>query len=788
MTLRKSISKFLEINLLLTLLTTAIGSAVPPSTNDDYAAEIPQDLFFTAKNFQDLSDPSVISDEDIKHLLRNIVPSYFQDFLLNLNPTAIYAELPELNVSATCVGHTQELLHRLRNTPTLRNSTWALHMLDSWGKIPEGFLTGHVNSMGDFDECYNINVNHLEILYPNHPKDLDLDEFFRGQFCNLVVLPSSSVTKQIRERKGAVDVEELWELIGIQQGALVYPSTTVCLPSSCNLDDVNKLTTYMFAQIGLYSQILSCDVKEDTHLNTGDWAMIGILGVLGLLIFVGTMIDGCLARNADPDKPKRKPGTGVQVLVAFSLITNIRKWQNVGPGGGENFGCLHGLRFMSTLWVILAHTWFMVIYVPWWNMVDVKLAHKTWTVLTMLNATVAVDTFFVMGGMLVSYNLLKTYAKTGGQINYIMYVVHRYLRLTPTYAILVGIMATIFPLLGNGPYWGLMNEWGQYCKDHWWTNLLYINNLVYSSEICQAEAWYLSDDMQFYIFTPLLVYPLWKFKVPGKIILGVLTILSIAAPGLHVQLEDRPVPTIIGSRSNQSFYADVYIKPWTRVQTYFVGMWLGYLLFKTRGKKIKLAPPVVMLGWVISTGIALAVLYGIAPWFDPLTPIPQAWKVIYASFHRVGWAISISWIIFACINGYGGYINNFLSWTPFIPLGRLSFTTYLVSLHVQTVLHLTIRQPLHFSSYIMTNFFFAHVIMSLVVGFVCTICFESPFIQLEKLLFGGNQGPRPAEVKPKPPSKRYGIFYNTTDSIINGLGKEDDSNNNNNSKEVKASV
>jgi len=29
-------------------------------------------------------------------------------------------------------------------------------VLDSWGKIPEGILSGHVQSLGDWDECVGI--------------------------------------------------------------------------------------------------------------------------------------------------------------------------------------------------------------------------------------------------------------------------------------------------------------------------------------------------------------------------------------------------------------------------------------------------------------------------------------------------------------------------------------------------------------------------------------------------------------------------------------------------------
>lgn len=49
-------------------------------------------------------------------------------------------------------------------------------------------------------------------------------------------------------------------------------------------------------------------------------------------------------------------------------------------------------------------------------------------VLTVINSTFAVDTFFVMSGMLVGYNILKVLDKTKGKLNIIMLYIHRYLR------------------------------------------------------------------------------------------------------------------------------------------------------------------------------------------------------------------------------------------------------------------------------------------------------------------------------------------------------------------------
>jgi len=51
--------------------------------------------------------------------------------------------------------------------------------------------------------------------------------------------------------------------------------------------------------------------------------------------------------------------------------------------------------------------------------------------------------------------------------------------------ILVGILTSLFIYFGDGPFWTYTDPTGfnpslyDACKDHWWTNLLYVNNIVY---------------------------------------------------------------------------------------------------------------------------------------------------------------------------------------------------------------------------------------------------------------------------------------------------------------------
>ena len=44
-----------------------------------------------------------------------------------------------------------------------------------------------------------------------------------------------------------------------------------------------------------------------------------------------------------------------------------------------------------------------------------------------------------------------------------------------------------------------------------------------------AETWYLANDMQLFLISPLLIYPLWRWKKAGLIWLSFITVGSLTA-------------------------------------------------------------------------------------------------------------------------------------------------------------------------------------------------------------------------------------------------------------------
>ena len=60
-------------------------------------------------------------------------------------------------------------------------------------------------------------------------------------------------------------------------------------------------------------------------------------------------------------------------------------------------------------------------------------------------------------------------------------------RLTPLYAAIIMIYTNLWMYMGSGPLWPPLNGSTYFCKDNWWTNLLYVNNLVRAKEMVRTR-------------------------------------------------------------------------------------------------------------------------------------------------------------------------------------------------------------------------------------------------------------------------------------------------------------
>ena len=204
---------------------------------------------------------------------------------------------------------------------------------------------------------------------------------------------------------------------------------------------------------------------------------------------------------------------------------------------GKAITSIHGIRVISLFWVILGHT---VVWAMQYNVVA-NIFEVFQTVPTrflfqiVVNAFFAVDSFFVLSGLLLSFLSMKEIEQRQGKFPFISFYVHRLLRLSPAYYLLVFIYFKVLPHVGSGAVW-LIRDYDQ-CGKYWWTNILYINDFLLPENQCFAVAWYLAIDMQLFVISPIFLLLLYHFWKVGLIMIVGTMLASIAIIGLALKIQ-----------------------------------------------------------------------------------------------------------------------------------------------------------------------------------------------------------------------------------------------------------
>ncbi|CAG7786577.1 unnamed protein product, partial [Allacma fusca] len=289
------------------------------------------------------------------------------------------------------------------------------------------------------------------------------------------------------------------------------------------------------------------------------------------------------------------------------------------------------------------------------------------------------------------------------------------------------------------------------CHRYWWQNFLYVSNLVDNADgkCYGAIAWYLSNEMQFFVFSPVVIYPLWKWRKVGFGIVAFLSLVTILIPTMIIFFGSLPptnIPTI--ETRKRSYWENYYDKPWARFGSYLVGIVLGYILYLQEKQSVlprRLSRILIIIGWASSTGLSLTIIYGAMFYFDPKNvqeTLNSVHAAAYGGLHRYVWSLTIAWIIFACVNDYGGCVNRILSAKIFVPLGRLAFSMYLVSYHVETSYFFQSVHPVRYSTYNIVSLFFGLMVITGLGAYVLSMTIEFPCVQLEKLIFAPKPLPK----------------------------------------------
>ena len=594
-------------------------------------------------------------------------------------------------------------------------------LIDATGKPGAGVLGGNTILAAAFDECFNYNYTGYCLANPVFIK-------------NLYTYP--------------------WK-VGL------------CVPKYCTNTDLAVLINSTGELWVNESTILCVDSKSPSY-STGAIVMIALSSVFVALVLTGTLIDAFLkltfkrkeskSVNSDPDNQtseerpllhsqKRKCKVNpLDFITAFSLFQTVPTLLATSQGSNV-ITCLNGLRVISMFWVILGHAYiFALAAASADNPLQFLTIAARFSFQAVGNAYFSVDSFFFLSGVLVAYLTLREMKKKNGRFPILHYYIHRYLRITPTYAFILFFATYLFIHLAAGPFMSLNDPLGPPCSKYWWTNLLYINNFYpwKMGDECFGWAWYLAIDMQFYIIAPLMLISAYHCLPASLIITGAFLVSGFTIDAVLTGVFDFQANQLSGiaynytSRPNatQAYGDAIYSKPWDRISPYIVGLALGYVLYRKLQFNYSKVINLVFYGalWVIATITAFWLVYGL--YFTWHGHIPHTIEnIIYITFSRYLWASCLALVVFSCHNGYGWFINSFLSMKLWTPLARMTFNAYLVHPVVIFVIYGQLQTPIHYTDITLVCYYVAFVVLSYAAAGVVCVAVELPLGTVELLIF-----------------------------------------------------
>jgi hypothetical protein len=89
-----------------------------------------------------------------------------------------------------------------------------------------------------------------------------------------------------------------------------------------------------------------------------------VLSFIGLLVASATIHESW-RMYCGTGYDAKTDGKALSALHCFSALSNGRKILSMkvtSSSSNDNFGCIHGIRFFSTVWVVVGHTWIIGAY------------------------------------------------------------------------------------------------------------------------------------------------------------------------------------------------------------------------------------------------------------------------------------------------------------------------------------------------------------------------------------------------------------------------------------------
>ncbi|KAJ8716988.1 hypothetical protein PYW08_005387 [Mythimna loreyi] len=467
-----------------------------------------------------------------------------------------------------------------------------------------------------------------------------------------------------------------------------------------------------------------------------------LVGVICMLIIMANLVGSLCDHYLD----KGNEQGGLKFLYYFSIMRNWKKF--VAPAGeGQDprikaLKGIHGIRAITIVAVVFVHSSFRYAML----LVNPEFLEGLFesTIMTMLmSGSLVMQSFFIVSSFLLVYNwLIDSETRPISWSMLPQQIIMRWLRLTPSYALIIGLTTTWFSRLASGgPLWTKIIYYEKRdCRQNWWAHILYINNYVKPTN-CMPQTWYLAADTQMHILG-VIIFLLCRTNLTRKVALSFFFLVGIIGPMLHTYYQElssvlfASPKMVLNLFLGDPYFEKFFIKGHTNMVGGVIGLALGYIIYNWQkaGGDPKQFQKYRYLFWCtfLVTLVALGSSFFI---FYEGPPMPMYVHVLFAGFQKAVFGLTIAIIIAGVVIQFEGLYRPILEWRPFVFIGRLSYSAYLVHIAfikpgIVSIMHL---QRITIMSVILQDC--TSVVGVFIAAFFFCLMVEMPFTNVIKGMF-----------------------------------------------------
>nr|XP_036224311.1 O-acyltransferase like protein-like [Bactrocera oleae] len=310
-----------------------------------------------------------------------------------------------------------------------------------------------------------------------------------------------------------------------------------------------------------------------------------------------------------------------------------------------------------------------------------------------------------------------------------MYIMHRLIRLGPLYFLVICLADAGSLLMDDISVFHFSHRIYANCELHWWRSALFIQNFFNHHDMCVFWTWSSACDMQFYIFSIILLFIYVKHPKTGK----ALTLATVVANLVYTIYTGITMNYKYSFETTSALFTELYMNPLSRVLAYVIGGVAGWFFIQNQQKQLyanffQNQSLQEFLGYLAITCFFTINFFKISEGYS------VGFYVVLLIVQRMLFSSSVCFLIFANAAGSVKWFFGILENTLFKKFNQITYAMFLLNPAVMVPLISSNNKSRYSSSYNLVMEYISICALLIFFSTISSLFFEVPYKNISKML------------------------------------------------------